>query len=339
MSKEKIIHTSERYGLREEAKEFPLMCVIAFTYVCNAKCLHCPFTNSDLRARYKDTPHMKGETFRIIADQCGEHGAWIRLTGGGEPMLHPEAVPLIEYAKKVGAKVGLISNGSVFNAENSRRLIEAGVDMIEFSVDAADPESYAGIRKGLDWGKLVGNVEMMVSLRNRLKSPTKIIASGINQKGADMEAAARFWGSLVDEFQNRKYLTYGISDPSRSADAEPYLPPEQRIPCPYLFERLNIDSRGKVVLCALDLAGNTNMGDVHKEGLAQIWLGEKFEYYRNMHLEKRGNEVEPCKDCPDWKFRSWQHNYWKIVKKAEARRFDRLEFHDMEGSPADAGDA
>lgn len=99
-----IIHTQETYGIRKEAEEFPLMCVLSFTYVCNSKCPNCPYTNSTIRQDYKDKPFMDEETFKIIADQCGEYGAWIRISGGGEPMLHPKAVELIEYAKKEKSK-------------------------------------------------------------------------------------------------------------------------------------------------------------------------------------------------------------------------------------------
>ena len=40
-------------------------------------------------------------------------------------------------------------------------------------------------------------------------------------------------------------------------------------------------------------------------------------------LNTKGDEIELCKNCPDWKYRSWEHNYWKIVKKAEERRKEK----------------
>lgn len=323
-------HMQESYGIRLEAQEFPMMCVLSFVYVCNAKCPNCPYTNSKIRDDYKDRPFMNEETFKLIADQCGEYGVWIRLTGGGEPMLHPQALELIEYAKNAGAKIGLITNGSRFTEENSTRLLEIGVDMIEFSVDACDAETYTRLRKGLDWEKLLINAKRMVELRNKLKSTSKIIASGINQKGVDINAVIRFWEPLVDIFQNRKYLTWGINDPSKSADLTPYLPPEQMIPCPFLFERLNIDSRGKVVLCGFDIAGVTDMGNIHEKSIKAIWHGQGFEYYRNMHLEQKGDEIEICRTCPDWKYRSWKHNYWKIIKNAEERRKEKIEKLDIQ---------
>lgn len=334
----KVEHTQKIYSIRKEAQEFPMMCVLSFAYICNARCPNCPYTNSHIREDYRDRPYMHEDTFKIIANQCGEHGAWIRLSGGGEPMLHPKAVELMEYAVKVGAKVGLITNGSKFTEENSIRLLRAQVDMIEFSVDASGPKTYSKVRKGLRWGELLNNVRRMVELRNKLRSQTKIIASGINQIDVDIDVVAKFWEPIVDNFQKRKYLTWGINDPSKSADPAPYLPPEQVIPCPFIFERLNIDSRGKVMVCGFDIGAKTDMGNVHEKSISEIWHGEQFEYYRQMHLSRRGQEIELCRDCPDWKYRSWKHNYWKIVKKAEkkkAEKFSELNFQDAEGCITD----
>lgn len=318
-----IEHTEEKYGMRKEAMEFPVMCVVGFSYVCNSRCPNCPYTNSEIRSDYKDRPFMNENTFKIIADQCGEYGAYIRISGGGEPMLHPKAVELMEYAKKVGAKVGLITNGSKFTEESTRRLLEAQVDMIEFSVDAADPDTYAKVRKGLIWETLLDNVKRMVELRNKLRSKTKIIASSVNQIGVDIDEVAAFWSPIVDGFQKRKYLTWGINK-DRSADTAPYLPPEEKIPCPFLFERLNIDSRGNVMVCGYDIAANTNLGNIHEKSIKEIWHGEEFEYYRRRHLERKGDEIPLCKNCTDWKYRSWKHNYWKIVEKAEKSRVKKL---------------
>ncbi len=317
-------HTEIEYGIRPEAAAFPMMCVLSFVYICNAKCPNCPYTNSNIRQEYRDRPLMLEDTFKIIADQCGQHQAWIRLSGGGEPMLHPQAVELIEYAKAKGARIGLITNGSRFDEESIRRLLACGTDMIEFSVDAGDPEAYQLVRPGLDWDRLVRTVEFLVQERNRSGSSTKIIASGINQQGVDLDQVEAFWSALVDEFQKRKYLTWGINA-DHSADSEPYLPPEDRVPCPFLFERLNIDSRGKVMVCGFDIRAITDMGNVHEHSIADIWHGEGFEYYRRLHLERRGHEIPLCRDCPDWQYRSWKHNYWKIINTAEKRRQERLQ--------------
>jgi len=190
------------------------------------------------------------------------------------------------------------------------------------------------VRRGLDWDTLLRNVGRMVALRNRLKSTTKIIASGVNQKGVDIGAVAKFWEPLVDNFQKRKYLTWSINDPSRSADPAPYLSPESRVPCPFLFERLNIDSRGKVMVCGFDIAAVTDMGNIHDKTIKEIWHGDSFRFYREKHLSGKGDEIALCSKCPDWQYRSWKHNYWKLVAHAEAKRQQDaggLNIHDSEG--------
>ena len=121
----KPIHAQEEYGLRPEAAEFPMMLVLSFVYPCNAECPHCPYTNSNIRDTYKDAPYMSEEIFKKIADELGPHGAYLRISGGGEPMLHPKAVELLTYAKQVGCKIGLITNGSAFTEKNSPPLLKA----------------------------------------------------------------------------------------------------------------------------------------------------------------------------------------------------------------------
>src|SRR5260221_14356673 len=120
---------------------------------------------------------MPGAIYKKTGAESGRYGAYLRISGGGEPMLHPQATALLVYAKQVGCKIGLITNGSLFDDTNSRALLDAGIDMIEFSVDACDPQTYAVVRKGLEWETLVDNAKRMLSLRNERKGGSKIIAS------------------------------------------------------------------------------------------------------------------------------------------------------------------
>jgi radical SAM protein with 4Fe4S-binding SPASM domain len=262
---------------------------------------------------------MPEEIFKKIADESGPHHAYIRLSGGGEPMLHPKAVELVVYAKKQGAKIGLITNGSRFSRDNLTAMIDAGVDMLEFSVDAGDVETYRSVRPGLDWQTLNKNVKLAMDIRERAGAETKIIASVINQKGVDVEGAESYWSGIVDKVQVRKYLTWGYNK-DQSADDRPYLPSEQRIPCPWLFERLNIDSRGDVTLCGEDIAFDEKFANIMDRSIKDIWLGPEMSKFRKKHLERRGGDIPICSRCPDWQYRSWQYNYWKVIRDADAVR-------------------
>ncbi len=299
-------HAAETYGLRPEASQYPMMLVLSFVYPCNALCPHCPYTNSSIRKEYRDAPYMPELTFKKIADESGPYGAYLRISGGGEPMLHPQATELLVYAKSKGCKIGLITNGSLFDEENSRALLAAGVDLIEFSVDACDKETYDIVRKGLDFDELNENVRRMIKLRNEMRSTTKVVASAVNQSGVDIAAVERYWvdGIGIDYLIKRKYLTWGVNttlDPTKSADPAAYLNTDE-VPCPFIFERLNIDSRGNVMVCGYDISANTSMGNVNTESIADIWHGPGFQFYRDKHLSGHGKDIPLCAGCPDWKY-------------------------------------
>ena len=155
-----------------------------------------------------------------------------------------------------------------------------------------------------------------VSIREQTKADTKIIASVINQEGVNVQAAEDYWSQIVDKVQVRKYLTWGYNE-DQSADSTPYLPPEKRIPCPWLFERLNIDSRGDVTLCGEDIAFDEKFANIMERSIKEIWNGPEFKYFRQKHISGHGDDISICSRCPDWQFRSWQYNYWKVLKDAE----------------------
>jgi MoaA/NifB/PqqE/SkfB family radical SAM enzyme len=317
-------HTLDTYGFRPGAEGFPLMVVLVLSYRCNAACNHCPYTHTDIRDKYADALFMAPDLFRKIATEVGAHGAFLRVSGGGEPMLHPDAVDLLLFAKRAGCRVGLITNGSAFTDESSRAILDAGVDMIEFSVDAADAPTYARVRAGLNWDRLVRNVSRMIALRDSLRSSSKVIASGIIQQGVEIDRVETFWRRIgVDGFIQRKFLTWGWLDRSMSADQRGFIDP-QTTPCPYPFERLGIDAKGNVMLCIHDLRVEYAGGNVRDMSIKGIWLGEAMRDFREKHLALRGRDVPLCADCPDWQYRTWTHPYYRVAEESEAVRRRRL---------------
>lgn len=299
---------------------FPRMVVLSVTYRCNSKCPSCPYVQSKIRQSYKDTPFMSAEIFKKIADECGKYHSVIRLTGGGEPLLHPQMVELIEYAKNKGAKIGLITNGALLTTQTVVDLLGVSTDAIEISADAADKETYSKVRKGLNFDILLDNVKYLMYLRNQLEATTKVIVSIVNQKGVDVEGTVKFWSKIVDNVQVRKYLTWNIGDAEKSGDPEPLM--KDREPCPFPFERLNIDSRGKVVFCSFDIAGETDFGNVKDQSIKSIWNGAKLRFARKLLLAGKYEKIDLCKKCPDWRYRSWNYNYWQIMKVAERKRLN-----------------
>jgi len=318
-----ISHMPDKYDFKEGAKEFPLMVVASMAYICNARCPHCPYTNSDIRSDYADAPFMSREIFRKLADECGKYKSFIRLSGGGEPLLNPEMIELIEYAKLAGARIGLITNGSLLTPERVDRLLACNTDAIEVSVDAADPETYAKVRAGLDFARLMKNIDYTLKRRNDLKSESKVVVSVVNQKAVEnqLQDIVKFWNAMVDNVIVRKYLTWNILNEEGSGDPTPYL--AQRIPCPWPFERINVDTRGRVMFCGYDIAGVTDLGNIMETSIKEIWNGPEMQSRRELLLEGKYEDIEVCRKCPDWRYRSWNYNYYHMYSVAEKTREER----------------
>lgn len=340
--------TAQEYGLRPGAEEFPLMIVFSIIYPCNFGCPMCPYTdgNSEIRKFYRE---RNGELFpeklwNSIADECGEYQSWMRCTGGGEPMLHPRMTEMIEYAKSKGARVWMNTNGSMFgphpkNRRNLERLIEAGIDLIEFSMDAADAETYAklrppkgGIVKDAQqwWNNHLGNLKAALELRKKLGKPTRIVVSIIRQEAIEnkLEKAVDFWLKEVgvDEVITRKFLSWDDNtniNLGNSMDKHLYkdLPTEKKEPCVWPFERLNVDTLGRIALCGQDIGFSTAgiFPNANEVSIKEIWKGEVFNWYRKMHLDGRGAECSPCRGCSAWLagVRDWQHGWLKVLKNTE----------------------
>jgi pyruvate-formate lyase-activating enzyme len=334
-------HAITRHG----AEEFPLMVVLSIIYPCNFGCPMCPYTdgNSEIRRFYRERSgdRMPVQLWEKVADECGHYGAWMRCTGGGEPMLHPQMTDMVEYAKARGARVWMNTNGSLFGPHargrsNLERLIRAGIDLIEFSMDAGDAATYAALRPPRGgapkrpqewWNNHVGNVRAALALRGSLRSPTRVVVSIIRQKAIEdsLDAAIKFWTEDVgvDEVITRKFLSWDDNTNiqlSAALDDDLYsvLPSERREPCVWPFERLNIDTLGRVALCGQDIAFRTAelFPNINDSSIYDVWHGETFNRYRRLHLDGCGAQASPCRGCSAWLagVRDWQHGWLKVLR-------------------------
>jgi MoaA/NifB/PqqE/SkfB family radical SAM enzyme len=340
---------------RENAKEFPLMIIISIIYPCNFGCPECPYSdgNSELRQFYKSNKAdlLPLPLWKKMADEAGPYGSFLRCTGGGEPYMHPKMVEMIEYAKDRGARIWINTNGSRLgpDAAGRKRLLrtlQAGADLIEFSMDAGDAQHYARLRPPIagppkdpeKWfNGHVSNIREAIRLRNELRSPTRVVVSMIRQSAvADrLDDYVKFYKEDVgvDEVITRKFLNWDTNtsiDLDKALDRHLYknLPSEKKEPCVWPFERLNVDTMGRVALCGQDISFTTaslfpNLADT---SIKAIWQGEMFNWYRQMHLDGRGAECAPCRGCSAWfaGIRDPKYGWLQVLKKSGDRLIESM---------------
>lgn len=91
------------------------------------------------------------------------------LFGGiGEPLFHPEIVPMVAGVKELAARVELITNGTLLDDTRADGLIAAGLDTLWVSLDGATPESYTDVRLG---AALPAVLDHLTRLRDRPGAP------------------------------------------------------------------------------------------------------------------------------------------------------------------------
>ena len=333
------------------ASKFPLMVVTSIVYPCNFGCPNCPYTdeNSDLRKFYRDNKadRLPRILWDKIADECAKYDSYIRCTGGGEPLLHPELPDMIKSAKDKGARVWLNTNGSMFGPDAAgidrlEQVIDSGVDVIEFSMDAADSETYAKLRppiSGRDprtneerWIDQTNNVRRALEIRNiKGKLKTNIFVSMIRQKAlGDVSKAESFWRNEigVDNVITRKFLSWDDNttiDLQESID-DLYDSEKSPVdlgkisPCVWLFERLNIDTLGQFALCGQDISFRTadKFPTLYETSIEEVWTSEVFQKYRDAHIKGQAGNLSPCSNCSAWKagVRDWNYGWLNVIKNS-----------------------
>lgn len=108
---------------------------IFVTEQCNLDCAYCnEYDNSK--------PHPSTEDIKLWMRKCRELGTARIGFMGGEPLLHPDIVELVRYAKEIGFyKTSMSSNGFKLTEKLVADLEHAGLDTLQISVDVMKPNA------------------------------------------------------------------------------------------------------------------------------------------------------------------------------------------------------
>ena len=157
----------------------PVCLYLETTNRCNLLCTTCPRTYAEL----EPPADMSWELFRSIVDQVKDLPRAV-LHGVGEPMLVKNLPRMVRYLKDRGTYVLFNTNGTVLNEKSGRALIEAELDELRVSLDAADAESFRAIRGKNYFNRILKNVRAFRDLQERegrLKPRVSAWLTGLRQ--------------------------------------------------------------------------------------------------------------------------------------------------------------
>ena len=144
----------------------PVCLYLETTNRCNLLCTTCPRTYEQLEPEMD----MPWDLFTSLIDQY-PNIARVVLHGIGEPMLVKDIAQRVKYLKDRNIYVLFNTNGTLLTEANGRALIEAGLDELRVSLDAAEAEMYQVVRGKDFFAKIVANVGMFTRLQKQLGAP------------------------------------------------------------------------------------------------------------------------------------------------------------------------
>jgi sulfatase maturation enzyme AslB (radical SAM superfamily) len=280
---------------RDRSPRLPDIVQIESTNLCNAKCVFCPRDEMHRRQGVMDF-----ELFRKIVDECAALGiTHVRVHNYGEPFLDRQLVEKVRYAKSRGiAEVGMISNGSLITEEIARGMIDAGLDAINISVDAAGKDVFEATRVNLEYDTVIGNIRTLARLRRESgRRRPRLILSFVRQNNSvEEQAFIDEWRQVADKIHVTDLHNWAGTLHARS---------DVNYPCYRLWLTFTVLWDGRVSLCCADFDGRNVLGDLRTQTIAQVWNSPAYRAVRRQHLESGGPEIcrscdLPKKDSPLW---------------------------------------
>lgn len=131
---------------------------------CNLNCIMC-----SARQRLDNTnrKNLSPERFKLILAQLPKL-RYINFMGLGEPLMNPYFFELLDIAQSRNIKASLITNGTLLNENNIKKL-NKNLVKIYVSIDGSFKQSFERIRKGANFLMVIENIRKIRKLKPKIK--------------------------------------------------------------------------------------------------------------------------------------------------------------------------
>lgn len=294
--------------------EFPSQVLMDITEVCNLACTHCPHP-AFVRSEHYAGRHLDPALNEKMIEEVRAHGPgrtrYIRYASNGEPLVHPRGYEMIQAAVDYsGVYVTLTTNGKIMNEKRTQRLLESGVHLIDISIDAFNPDTYAKIRVNGNLNVTRENVLRLLRWVRESKAATKVVVSFVEQpqnatEVTDFESYWKDQGAdyvVIRRLHSCSGAIEELADQSRRS-----LGAARRRPCLYPWERVVINARGDLAFCPSDWVHGSYVADYRITTICAEWQGAFYRSVRQAHLTNDYRNHAFCGNCPDWSATRWPH--------------------------------
>jgi len=275
---------------------------------CNMQCKFCPTGNRELMKATLGRNHgnMDFELYKKIIDGIctfDDKVKVIRLYKDGEPLLNPHFADMLTYAKKTGCcdRVDTTTNATLLNEELSAKIIDAGLDRINISIEGVNEEQYADFSKfKVNFKNLVHQIEYFYKRKSQCEMIVKINGDILTQQQKDEFysifgdiADGVFIESVMDCWPLFKQDKVAINN-ERGIYGQPI---EEVLVCPYVFYSFAFNSDGIASLCFLDWKRELPLGKAPDKTAREIWESDELKRVWSMMLRGERKSHNICGSC------------------------------------------
>lgn len=295
------LHKKTGTKFRPIPLKFPPMVIVETSSYCNLSCVHCPRPNL-AKSDNLFEGFMDFDLYKKIIDEISQHKyTTLRPFARGEALTNPDFPQMIRYAKEKGVyKIWLNTNGVLLSSRMSKELLQACLDTLEVSIDAATRETFKTIKGKDKYDQVVKNTIECCRIKKEFNYPTKIVVSFVesSMNTSEKEAFINNWQGHADYINIRPMHQHGslVKDLRKSQqriDGE-------RLPCSILWERVEINYLGDLKYCEFDWENRGTVGNVRDLSIKEIWNSEQYRKLRNLHIQKRFSKIPLCKVCKSY---------------------------------------
>ena len=290
----------------------PLSMMVDPSNVCNFKCVFCPTGDHDALARVqRPVGMMTLELFRKIVDDLAAFPQPLQvlhLYKDGEPLVNKQLEAMVACAKASGRvkRVELTTNGSLLTPQRAEGLIRAGLDGLRVSIYALDDAGYRDVAQTRTRFETIRHHvqelhRLKLALRPDFHIHVKTIDTGFTESQRSYFhgtfrpiADTVFIDSLVKWYDSEVHDISGMLKPELNLYGQKAQP---RRVCAEPFMKLVVNFNGAVSVCCVDWSLGTVVGDVSREPLRDIWLGEPLRTMRLAQLRGCREDYEACRNC------------------------------------------
>jgi len=275
---------------------------------CNYTCRMCPQSNPGRGKNF--SRKMPIDEFEKILDKIvPKYGKpLVTLEGSGEPTMAKDLDKYIVAVKRRGLKCFMNTNGAALKGEFMQRIIDAGIDLIRFSITGYNRETYQEWMNTDNFQLILANIieakKYIDKVNNKCKLYTHHLINNNNNITYEIE---QYKKNII----NRTGCLACIWKMHNWSGN--YKNPNSRIPtdrkscgrpfAPELTVRAGGDEgrTGAVVPCCQTM-GQPNeaksiLGHLDNETFEEVYFGKKYENLRKAHEAKDFDSIDYCKDC------------------------------------------